>query len=113
MIAVRCPACNERVEGSNSEGLSKSIKTHFADIHKTDIDVEMNISDEDCGCGKESKSAENAAAGGNMFECPMCREDIKGSNEEEMSSRFREHLTTTHKDEPFVTRLMEKVGSRQ
>lgn len=189
MMAVRCPACNERVEGSNSQDLSQSIKTHFADIHKMDIDVEMNTSDEGCGCGTESgsKSAESSTPGtrqefssgadaqtegsdkpagsptmgrglapggmvdskeksfevGNtanqagmgkfesgietpegtgadeetrgihMFECPMCREEIKGSNEKEMSSSFREHLTTTHKDEPFVTQLMEKVGERR
>jgi hypothetical protein len=42
IMAVRCPACDERVEGNNSEDLSRSIKTHFAEVHDMDIDVEMN-----------------------------------------------------------------------
>jgi predicted small metal-binding protein len=199
-MAVRCPACSERVEGSSSQDLSSSIKSHFADVHKMDIDVEMNVSDEGCGSGTGSSSGagsssrqgkeefeggademkEGSSAGGlgnpeerapsrrptspipgrgigsgvkvdykeksfevggtgagtgmgefesgtvtpegtgasedtrgiSGFECPVCREEISGSSEEEMSARFREHLTTTHKDEPFVTRLMERVGSR-
>ena len=161
MLAVSCPACSERVEGTSSNELSRSIKSHFRDIHKMDIDVEMNTSDEGCGCGREEGSRSTMAereggpsassggreefAGGadaqregsfestgpgsrtgmgrsstsegtsgiSEFECPMCREDIKGGSEEEMSEAFREHLATTHKDEPFVTRLMEKVGGRR
>jgi predicted small metal-binding protein len=60
MMAVRCPACSERVEGSSSQDLSRSIKTHFADVHKMDIDVEMNTSDEGCGCGSETGSRSSA-----------------------------------------------------
>jgi predicted small metal-binding protein len=203
MMAVRCPACSERVEGSSSKDLSSSIKSHFAEVHNMDIDVEMNTSDEGCGCGSETSSTGGASSSSGQskeefrggadamregpsssgglgnpeerapsrkpsrpapergigpgakvdykeksfevggtgastgmgefesgtvtpegtgasedtrgisgFECPVCREEISGSSEEEMSSRFREHLTTTHKDEPFVTRLMETVGSR-
>lgn len=127
MIAVLCPACNERVEGSDSEDLSRSIRSHFADVHDVDIDVEMNISDESCGCGTESETkgtessagekefmgGEDEEAGGiYMFECPMCREDIRGSSEDERSANFREHMVTTHKDEPFITQMLEEIGTR-
>lgn len=95
MMAVRCPACDERVEGSSSEDLSRSITSHFADVHNMDIDVEMNVSDEGCGCDTGSRSGETS-----MFECPVCREKVRGSNEEEMSESFREHLATTIRTNP-------------
>jgi predicted small metal-binding protein len=60
----------------------------------------------------EGTGASEDTRGISGFECPVCRQEISGSSEEEMSSQFREHLTTVHKDEPFVTQLMEKVGSR-
>ncbi|GEM_PF-4214857 len=70
-----------------------------------DVDVVMDLSEEGCGPGTSSWSS-------GMFECPICLEEVRGSSEEEMSASFREHLLTTHKDEPFVTQLMEKVGKQ-
>jgi predicted small metal-binding protein len=111
IMAVRCPACDERVEGNNSEDLSRSIKTHFAEVHDMDIDVEMNTSDEGCGCGGAPGPAEDAGDV-QSFECPVCQREIGGSDEDERSKNLREHLTTTHKDEPLITQLMETVSDR-
>lgn len=124
IMAIRCPSCDEVVQGSNSEDLSRSIKTHFADAHNMDIEVEMNTSDEGCGCGSEPEGPGNEAAGGSgqrerssslddqTFECPVCNRDIAGSDEDERTANFREHLSTTHKDEPFVTQMMETMSNR-
>jgi predicted small metal-binding protein len=38
--------------------------------------------------------------------CPMCNLEASGSNEDNLFDAFRQHLATTHKDEPFVTQLM-------
>jgi predicted small metal-binding protein len=99
---------------------------HFADVHDVDIEVEMNISDEGCGCDTESETrgAESSAGekeeftegeetgGIQLFECPMCREDIRGSSDDERSANLREHMVTTHKDEPFITQMLEEIGTR-
>jgi hypothetical protein len=42
--------------------------------------------------------------------CPVCNLEVNGADEEDLSEAFRRHLATTHKDEPFVTQLMETIG---
>ncbi|MDW5563764.1 MAG: hypothetical protein SA339_11105 [Methanomassiliicoccus sp.] len=184
MMAVRCPACNERVEGSDSDDLSGAIRSHFADIHKLDMDVRMNIDDEgrECSPGLErpgngsdigrreelrggadalqegdgeppgsptmsmglapggkvdykERSFEVSDAGAttgmgqfeagivtpegtgtseetrgiHMFECPLCRQEISGPSEDEVTTYFHDHLVSVHDDEPPITRLIQKA----
>ncbi len=46
------------------------------------------------------------------FQCPICGDDVEGESEEELSSSFGNHLIGNHRDEPFINRLMTKIGSR-
>ena len=42
-------------------------------------------------------------------QCPGCQERISGSSENETSERLREHMTTEHGNEPYMTRLLERL----
>lgn len=42
-------------------------------------------------------------------QCPGCEERITGRSEGETSERLREHMSTEHKDEPYMTRLLERL----
>jgi len=45
-------------------------------------------------------------------ECPGCKERVSGRTEGETSERFKEHMAAEHGDEPYMTRLMERLRSK-
>ncbi len=46
------------------------------------------------------------------FQCPICGEDVRSESEEELSSTFSSHLLGSHRNEPFVNRLLTNTVSR-
>ena len=42
-------------------------------------------------------------------QCPGCEERVTGRSESETSERLREHMSTEHKNEPYMTRLLERL----
>jgi len=187
MIAVRCPACNERVEGSSSRQLSASVRKHLSEVHRTSGGTTSGVAAPGTGASspeefrggadgftessrsgstpsgpgqREPRGPVNPTPGGGIapggkvdykeksfevadsglqmgmgrtetgietpegtggsegtrgisgFDCPVCGNEIRGGSEEELSSSFTSHLVSAHRDEPFVTRLMERVGGR-
>lgn len=60
-----------------------------------------------------SSSEEYSLAEAYGVQCPGCQERVTGRTEGETSERLREHMTTEHRDEPYMTRLLERLkGSR-
>jgi predicted small metal-binding protein len=53
-----------------------------------------------------------ATKGLSGFDCPLCQEFIGGSDEEELTASFRDHLTSVHGNEPFVTKMVMKEKGR-
>jgi predicted small metal-binding protein len=45
--------------------------------------------------------------------CPGCRERVTGRSEGETSERLKEHMATEHKNEPYMTRLMERISKNR
>jgi endogenous inhibitor of DNA gyrase (YacG/DUF329 family) len=159
MTVVRCPACNERVEGSSSEDLSRSMRVHFSDVHEVESAPERSTPssstsspgenpedrapvrkpfrptpDRGIGPGAQTSPTEGSFEAGSAgkgefgsskiapeetggeeitsFQCPICGDTVRGESEEELSSSFGNHLVDSHRDEPFVNRLLVKPMSR-
>jgi len=186
MISVRCPACNERVEGPSSRQLFASAREHHSEAHRTSGGTTSGVAAPGTGASSpeefrggadgfaessrsgsipsgpgqlEPRGPVNPTSGGGIapggkvdykersfevadsslqmgrgrteagietpegtggnedargisgFDRPVCGSEIRGGSEER-SSRFSSHLVSAHRDEPFVTRLMERVGGR-
>jgi len=60
--------------------------------------------------GTESSASRTEEMG---VECPGCRERVTGRSEEEVSTGLREHMESTHRDEPYMTQLAEKLKGRR